>query len=336
MTRPTVEERARRHLWLFPAWVRADRGEEAVGLVLDLLAPDAHRLPLRSRVDLVRAGLHARRVGTPPLWVWLDVLTASPRNARGRVPERWRAWLHQWTSAKGWSVRQAAASVALVMAIPLALVACGWRVGGIAVLPFYVAGRCAFRAPAWRQRIWERNGFASAPAGAPAPRLFYAVRNRPAVPALGRWAVVASALAAAGTTFGAVWERPRPSLGSLLPSMVLALVVGWVLIWVGTRSLAGTRPEPHRWHVNDSRADRWALGAWTPVVCVISVGVGAEAAPLTAAAAVALLVLRHRAVRRGRALGRPIDLWEVVPLLGPGATVPLPPERTPAEQRRRD
>ncbi len=91
-----VEAEARRYLHLFPEWLREVRGEEAVGLVLDQVPADVERLPLRSRLDLVRAGLHARRRGTPPLRVWSAVSTARRPDWAGRgpaVPLEWRPWL---------------------------------------------------------------------------------------------------------------------------------------------------------------------------------------------------------------------------------------------------
>ena len=90
----SLEQQARRYLRLFPEWMREVRGEEAVGLVLDQLPADRDRLPLRSKVDLVRAGLHARRKGTPPPWV-LRTASRAPGTWPGRgaaVPAAWRPW----------------------------------------------------------------------------------------------------------------------------------------------------------------------------------------------------------------------------------------------------
>ena len=91
-----LEREARKYLRLFPEWMREVRGEEAVGLVLDQVPAGASSLPWRSKADLVRAGLHARRRGTPPWRVRQQVAQARSANWNGRgaaVPLAWRPWL---------------------------------------------------------------------------------------------------------------------------------------------------------------------------------------------------------------------------------------------------
>ena len=94
-------------VWLFPAWLRETRGEEAIALVLDLAPANETSLPLRSRLDLIRAGLHARRVGTPPLGVWQAVAWAHRRNRSGMVPDQWRPWLLDGLGRQGFLLRLA-------------------------------------------------------------------------------------------------------------------------------------------------------------------------------------------------------------------------------------
>lgn len=88
-----MEQQIRWWLWLVPAWLRSTRGEEIVTTVLALVPPDTTRLPWRSRLDLIRAGLAARRRGTPPLATWLTVVWAEPRYRTGHIDPRWRPWL---------------------------------------------------------------------------------------------------------------------------------------------------------------------------------------------------------------------------------------------------
>lgn len=95
MPRPLgrMEHQARWWLWLVPAWLRATRGEEIVATVLDLVPSATTRLPWRSHLDLIRAGLSARRRGTPPVRTWLTVITAGRGGRAGFVDPSWRPWL---------------------------------------------------------------------------------------------------------------------------------------------------------------------------------------------------------------------------------------------------
>ncbi len=82
-----VERPVRRALVAFPWRDRSERGDEIVGTVLDALAPDADRLPLRTSLDLIRGGLRIRRQRRPPLPVWLAYSSGL------RISKRWVRWI---------------------------------------------------------------------------------------------------------------------------------------------------------------------------------------------------------------------------------------------------
>lgn len=167
MTMPTVETQARRYLRLFPAWMRDVRGEEAVGLVLDQIPAGAARLPVRSRIDLVRAGLHARRVGRPPWKVRHSVAYATPSSGRGVVPPEWRPWLlaglPRRSFALGFAVERTW-SVFLMLAVFGAMPSGGgswrpWYAVPALVLWALGIGWSTLRSDRWRATLYVRNGF---------------------------------------------------------------------------------------------------------------------------------------------------------------------------------
>ena len=325
-----AERQARRYLALFPVWMRATRGEEAIGLVLDLLPAGTRRLPARSRLDLLRAGLQARRRGTPPAWVWIDVLSAAPTNARGRAPERWHPWLRAFLREPGWSRRQSVACI-----VPTVLVVLGLHLAGLisnlsAVWfgAIFVGVRRGAGALRWRRAVLVRNGFAEVPAGSGAePPLTFALRDGPAAPALLRWSAGCAATGAAAAVVAGALDPP-PSLRSVLGAAAVALVVVGGLLRFGRRALAAVPAEPVRWVVHDRRRDNWALRALVLGAAVLLVASGLPGAIAGAGMAAGGLVLRRSALVRGRAVGRPVRLWEVVPIAGPGAMLTPPPAVT--------
>lgn len=82
-----VEAQVRRLLRAWPAFDRADRGDEIVATTLDLVPPGARRLPLRLAASLFVGGLRARHRARPPVWAWL--LYGLGWAPRGRT--RWLA-----------------------------------------------------------------------------------------------------------------------------------------------------------------------------------------------------------------------------------------------------
>jgi hypothetical protein len=71
----------------YPRRWREARGEDFLGLVVDLAGPDAHRLDARAAFDLVRGGLATRLREHPPLHTWLLY-----RVFDRRIPLPYRSW----------------------------------------------------------------------------------------------------------------------------------------------------------------------------------------------------------------------------------------------------
>lgn len=81
------ERDARRWLHAYPPRWRAERAEEALGLLADLAAPGADRLSGRERWGLLRGGLATRWRGRPPWWHWV-----AYRFFDRRMPRPWAPW----------------------------------------------------------------------------------------------------------------------------------------------------------------------------------------------------------------------------------------------------
>lgn len=71
----------------YPRRWREARGEDLLGLVVDLAGPDAQRLDARAVFDLMRGGLATRWREHPPLHTWLLY-----RVLDRRIPLRYRSW----------------------------------------------------------------------------------------------------------------------------------------------------------------------------------------------------------------------------------------------------
>lgn len=71
----------------YPRRWREARGEDLLGLVVDLAGPDAQRLDARAAFDLMRGGLATRFREHPPLHTWLLY-----RVFDRRIPLRYRSW----------------------------------------------------------------------------------------------------------------------------------------------------------------------------------------------------------------------------------------------------
>ncbi|QXC62698.1 hypothetical protein KSP35_07865 [Aquihabitans sp. G128] len=351
-----AERSARRILFLFPAWLRATRGEEAVALVLDLLPGHAARLPVRSRLDLARAGLHARRIGTPPLWVWLTVLLASPRGRFGTVPLRWQRWAShlvlQRRHAVVLAIHRSVAAGVLVAALAAAL----RGVGDLVNVPFALVliamnnlvGRTADQ---WRLAVLSRNGLDGE--GRPLPPSGWTVsRGWPRcanahLSTLGTWWLAAT-LAAAGVA--AVFEvREGPAAASAVTAVastsgaafLAAVALGLLrrrLRRLDVDELPQPGEEPRRPRLGQLVVVIGAAGllvarsaTLAPMGSWPSIG-GVAIAVAGSLAAVALLA------RQDRRSGRRVGLWELAPVLGPGRVVrwaePVGPLPSPPAGRR--
>lgn len=332
MTR-SAEQQARRYLRLFPEWMREIRGEEVVGLVLDQLPADVDHLPLRSRMDLVRAGLHARRTGTPPPWV-LRTASRAPGTWPGRgaaVPAAWRPWLIARLRHRGF-VWQCAfmpdLSSAPTLVVLAALWTADWGAAAFGIMAVVATGMwllrgigfLLFRRTIWRARLTAANGLDLD--GIPLPPGEVAMGwNKPAMANV--W-VLPFAVATTVTAGAAPVGWMILASGSAAPSAVqpwgwsVALVVLGVVMactWVGilVRRLdpgtppAGGGPCTDGGHNLAETLARGLLhGAVLDVVLVvpgIAAGLHASfafAAPLAALAATLVLIA-------GPAIARPAD-----------------------------
>jgi len=81
------ERSARFWLRAYPRRWRAARGEEVLGVLLDLAAPGERRVGARTALDLVRGGWATRLRGRPPLLPWLGYALLGRR-----IPTPYRAW----------------------------------------------------------------------------------------------------------------------------------------------------------------------------------------------------------------------------------------------------
>jgi hypothetical protein len=341
---PAVDAQARRYLTLFPAWLRPTRGEEAVGLVLDLLPPDAQHLPWRSKLDLVRAGLHARRVGTAPMWVWWRVVYARPQGQP--VPAAWLPWLSCLVRRRSFPARVGVARMLPTFG-PQALLwwttyGSTWAVVGLALSVLVGALGTSLRRRRVRRDVCLANGLGDdgrlRPPGEVATYWRVGpVGNHPIVRPL---LLIAGSALAAGLPLTLVWPS-NPIDPFLLPLIALlaASLTGWFVLafWRGTHRARGagpTWPLVERSPIGPIPATvvaRLADGAGAAVgVAVawgsawVAVGLGAPVAALAPGAVLALggLLLARAERRAGRTLG----LWDAVPPWAPQVVVVARPE----------
>ena len=85
--RAQFERSARFWLRAYPRRWRAARGEELLGVLLDLAAPGARRVGTRTALDLLRGGWATRWREHPPLLPWLGY-----RVLDRRLPQEYLAW----------------------------------------------------------------------------------------------------------------------------------------------------------------------------------------------------------------------------------------------------
>jgi hypothetical protein len=325
-----AERQARRLLWLLPLWMRAERGEEAVGLILDLLPQGAARLPLRVRYDLVRAGLHARRRGTPPWWVWFDVMGASKHNRAGTVPAVWRPWLTSRINQRRFGLMWAAFRVMPAL-LPLTVVMFsdgGWEVGRVNLALIVGAMLIAWLgfSGRWRRVLRHKNGLGTDGRPVPAahaeltewlaacpnlPLRFFAwigalvsgvilagellSHGKPLVRWAGAWSLLALAVPIALAVL-CVQRQPRPRMDG--PARIL---------------------ERPAWSKATADPVAWCLVGLVPTELLVAAAIDGAVGSITAPAAalLAFLVMVALDRRRERRLGRGLGVWEVVPSLGP-------------------
>lgn len=364
MTR-TVGDQARRSLRWFPGWMRADRGEEAVGLVLDQLPPGTARLPWRARADLVRAGLHARRRGLPPLSVWRTVSTINTDwnkwNGRGSsIPVAWRPWLIVKLQMRSFPWACALLVDPWQFAYLLFMAALYYRDFGARLL-YLVPLSCAaivvahalwfvVRRRHWRSRLLTANGLG--PDGRPLPpdqvvegQVKHLVRNGWAIP-----------FTVAGTLVGLIggpwaWHlmsdamTDRPTERPLVWSIAAVAAMALLAAWVGAVLVARVRPgasvageHPPTAFDTDLLATALLGAFWSGIAVFFVVGgallLGLH--PLAAVGvAVAWIVLLIGAVRTERRFERPLGAWDYLPLLAPQPVIrrveDLPPPPAPPE-----
>lgn len=354
MSRRTIDEQARRHLWLWPLWMRPIQGEEAVGLVLDQ-AGERSSLSLRSRLDLVRAGIGARRRGTPPVEVLWEVFTADLANSRGTIPLRWRPWLLTWAGATHWR-RYLWGAWALVVTAVFAVIGVFELLSPssgitVATYPMVLVGvslGAQIRAERWRTCLLARNGIdeASLLPIPPQERAWSTVP--PLVPPLrvdrvAGWTLLGTSVVGAGAMAVGL------ASGSPLRSNAAGMAIGFaaVLALVGGPAWRATRGGDPRGEVPDDRWERrrplpsqsWSRARWrAPVTVALAAVLLVVAAYLGAAICLATDILAAvvlvRARRFERRTGQVLDLWDLVPALGPrpvfGRTRPLPPPPDPS------
>lgn len=335
-----TEAQARRLVWLFPLWMRSTRGEEAVGLVLDLLPPDAGRLPLRSRLDLVRTGLQARRRGTPPPRVWSGLSFARRRPSAAAIPVVWRPWLVSVVNRKRFVLQCAAMRNLFVLVLAVVFLASSsstswdddprpiWMIGFY--LALWSASVLAFvvRRKRWRAAVLAANALDDDGRPLPPNQVELAwsaagISNVPIAPGLAMAAVVSGG-------YGPVqWLDERHGVtmaGPVLALLLLAAAVGLALLVARRRlrafdpaSPASTASPRPGW-----RDDRvlavlagvvgGGLTGWLGAQLVVD---GHLHVIAILAVPAGCLTMLHEVRAAQRRIGREIGLWDLLPGTAP-------------------
>lgn len=343
-----IERQARRFLWLFPAWMRSTRGQEAIALTLDLLGTTARRLTWSARWHLLRAGLHARRIGTPPPSIWMRVAWAEPARSGAYVGTRWRPWLIDNLERRWFYLRLNLVRVPTILVPTFVLTSqpgSGWflliwllAATGISAMPLRWAER--------KQWLYLLNGHEAD--GHPIPSYLLAEGTLPArVPNLAaRWvAVVASVPAIVLAVGGRALRDASGPFGFLQPWDPAAATPSrsWVLLLppalagvVALRTLRLARHHAPAATVRLRGRSHWlgaaiTLTGWSAAVAGYGMllaqrhsGVGAVASIALASAVVWLVILVAEAI-----VERRIGVWDLLPALGPRARIEWAPPRYP-------
>jgi hypothetical protein len=96
-----IEPRVRFWMRAYPRCWRERRGEELLGLVVDLAGPEARHLGVQAALDLVRGGWATRWREHPPLHTWLLY-----RLFNRRIPEVYRSWAFDDINGFCYPIRQ--------------------------------------------------------------------------------------------------------------------------------------------------------------------------------------------------------------------------------------
>ncbi len=94
------ERSARFWLRAYPRRWRAVRADEVLAVLMDLAAPGARRLGVRTAFDLLRGGWATRWREHPPLWTWFTYRWDK------RIPARHRAWAADDIDGRLYQLRQ--------------------------------------------------------------------------------------------------------------------------------------------------------------------------------------------------------------------------------------
>jgi hypothetical protein len=110
-----IERRAGLCIRAYPRRWRRERGEELLGLVVELAGPDARHLGSAAALDLVRGGWATRWREHPPLHTYLQY-----RLLDRRIPQAYRSWALDDIDGFGYPVRRTMFSTALLITIAFA------------------------------------------------------------------------------------------------------------------------------------------------------------------------------------------------------------------------
>lgn len=86
--RASLERSARWWMRAYPRRWRVIFGEDFVGVLSDVAAPNTRRVPLREAAEIVRSGWALRLRERPPFWRWLGY-----RCFHVKLPEQYRFWV---------------------------------------------------------------------------------------------------------------------------------------------------------------------------------------------------------------------------------------------------
>ena len=111
-----IERRVQLWMRAYPRRWREERGEELLGLVVDLAGPAARHLGADAAFDLLRGGLATRWREHPPLHTWLLY-----RLFDRRIPEAYRSWALNDIDGFWYPIRRNGFSLAIIYAFSYAL-----------------------------------------------------------------------------------------------------------------------------------------------------------------------------------------------------------------------